>query len=267
MRSRISSPTARNATSAIMPMRAEPVISVMVATEAGARKRGRASRQGVEAEIAARLVDADAARQIGARRGLYRAEGEADQQAEEDIGLFRRGAEKAAAVGGRQRQQAEQREAGAGRDDAERRDHQADEADDDDHLRAEPGVKPAGIEAAADRHDIENDAVDAEFDRLPAKHAGCKGAAKSQQAVDAVLKDHPGDQEAQDARSFAEVPRACAAVRQVRRARPCRRHGHAFGLSGVNRNIGRMKTRYQIAEIGPVTRASSPVAGSSPNSG
>src|SRR5690606_18729932 len=37
--------------------------------------------------------------------------------------------------------------------------------------------------------------------------------------------------------------------------------------SGVNKNIGRIKIRYQSAEKGPVIRASSPCSGSRPNQG
>ena len=40
-----------------------------------------------------------------------------------------------------------------------------------------------------------------------------------------------------------------------------------FLPSGVNRNIGRMKMRYQTADSGPVARASSPSLGSSPKIG
>ena len=66
-----------------MPSRGEPLIAVTVATRNGARKARGAAGQRIDAEIAAGLVGGDAARQIGARRGLHRAEGDADQQAEE----------------------------------------------------------------------------------------------------------------------------------------------------------------------------------------
>ena len=40
-----------------------------------------------------------------------------------------------------------------------------------------------------------------------------------------------------------------------------------FLPSGVKKNIGRMKMKYQIADSGPVARASSPSFGSRPKTG
>ncbi len=57
------------------------------------------------------------------------------------------------------------------------------------------------------------------------------------------------------------------AERSVKPARTAAAIGRPRLWSGVKKNIGRMKTKYQTAEIGPVMRASSPVAGSRPKSG
>ncbi len=53
-------------------------------------------------------------------------------------------------------------------------------------------------------------------------------------------------------------------------ARPSRTAGPIampLPASGVKKNIGRMKTKYQMADSGPVARASSPSFGSRPKSG
>ena len=74
--------------------------------------------------------------------------------------------------------------------------------------------------------------------------AGRERAAERQQRVDAVLVDHARDEEAEDAAALAHFAERRFAVRTgpSRTAGPS---GMPFAASGVKRNIGRMKTRYQ----------------------
>ncbi len=89
-------------------------------------------------------------------------------------------------------------------------------------LRADAPVDASGNQAAEDRDDVEDDAVDADLDRRPAEHAGREGAAKDQQAVDAILIDHAGDQEASGYCGASSARRAYCAIplRPKRTAKP-----------------------------------------------
>ncbi len=60
---------------------------------------------------------------------------------------------------------------------------------------------------AGDGDDVEDDPVDADLDRCPMEHAGGECTAQHDQCVDAILIDHPADEEA------GEMAFACASVR------------------------------------------------------
>src|SRR5690606_10744723 len=79
-------------------------------------------------------------------------------------------------------------------------------------------------DAADDGDGREHDAVEADFRRLPAEHAGGKGASEKEQAVDAVLVDHAGNKEAHQRPALGELAQRILEFRKAFEDRGAQRY-------------------------------------------
>ena len=99
-------------------------------------------------------------------------------------------------------------------------------------------------QAAEDRDDVEQDAVDAEFGDRPAEHRRREAAAERQQRVDAVLVDHARDEEAHDAEPLRAPRSASPSVRD----RPARTAGASGRPGAVRREQEHRQDEDEIPE-------------------
>ena len=146
---------------------------------------------------------------------------------------------------------------------ANRRQHEEQQRPDDHALGAHAVVEHAAESGANRAGDGEDDAEQAKLGRAPAEHRRGIDAAKGEDGAEPVGIEHARHEEERDLGVMANevVDTASKLLEPGSDRRGIARRG--AGRSGVNRNSGRTKIRYQSAEKGPISRSPSRVAGSS----